>query len=202
MASDINTLEPIQRLATQLSRLPGIGSKSALRLAYSIIEMDSQEVAAIANALVDAKEKVHYCSRCGNYTVDDLCRVCMDAKRNAALICVVSEPRDILALERTHDFSGTYHVLHGVISPMDGVGPDDINIPSLLERVKNERVKEVIVATNPDIEGEATASYLLHLLKPLGIRVTRIAHGVPIGGSLEYIDEMTLQKALEGRREM
>ena len=198
----MTTLEPIERLASRFSRLPGIGSKSALRLAYSVVEMDRQEALELADALIQVKDKIHYCKRCGNYTVDELCQICADPKRSSAAICVVSEPKDIIALERANNFKGTYHVLHGVLSPMDGIGPEDINIPSLLQRVKDEGVSEVIMATNPDIEGEATATYLQQELKPMGVRVTRIAHGVPIGGNLEYIDEMTLQKAMEGRREM
>jgi len=198
----MGVLEPIARLAAQFSRLPGIGSKTALRLAYFVVDQPEAEVKALASALLDAKESVHYCARCGNYTVGELCDICENPKRSSEILCVVCDPRDILALERAQDYTGRYHVLHGAISPMDGIGPDDIAIAPLLARIPEEGVKEVILATNPDIEGEATASYISKLLKPLGVRVTRIAHGVPIGGNLEYIDEITLSKALEGRREM
>lgn len=198
----MGVLEPIARLAAQFSRLPGIGSKTALRLAYFIVDQPETEVKALSGAIIEAKESVHYCARCGNYTVNDICDICENPKRNCETICVVCDPKDIFALERAQDYYGKYHVLHGVISPMDGVGPDDISIAPLLKRIPEEGVKEVILATNPDIEGEATASYISKLIKPLGIRVTRIAHGVPIGGNLEYIDEVTLSKALEGRREM
>lgn len=198
----MGVLEPIARLAAQFSRLPGIGSKSALRLAYFVADQPESEVRALSLALTEVKERVHSCARCGNYTVDELCDICSNPRRSGDTLCVVCDPRDIIALERAQDYNGKYHVLHGVISPMDGVGPDDIAIASLLKRIPEEGVKEVILATNPDIEGEATASYISRIIKPLGVRVTRIAHGVPIGGNLEYIDEVTLSKALEGRRDM
>ncbi len=198
----MGVLEPIARLAAQFSRMPGIGSKSALKLAYFVVDQPEAEVKALAFALVDAKERVHYCSRCGNYTIGELCDICENPKRSSETLCVVCDPKDILALERAQDYFGRYHVLHGAISPMDGIGPDDIAVAPLLQRIPEEGVKEVILATNPDVEGEATASYIFKLLKPTGIRVTRIAHGVPIGGNLEYIDEVTLSKALEGRRDM
>ena len=194
-------LKPIAQLAARFSRLPGIGSKSALRLAYFVVDQPEEEVTALSDALREVKEKVHYCALCGNYAEGELCAICENPKRTDAVICVVQDPRDILAFERTNEFSGRYHVLHGALSPLDGIGPDDLNIQPLIGRITPE-VREVILATNPDLEGEATASYLSGLLKPMGVRVTRIAHGVPIGGSLEYVDEMTLSKALEGRREI
>ena len=195
-------LEPIALLAAQFSRLPGIGSKSAQRLAFHIIDLPEEEVASFAAAMTEAKARIHYCSICGNFTESDICEICADRQRTSEVLCVVRDPRDIMAMERTRDYRGRYHVLHGILSPMDGVGPQDIRIQELLDRLKPEQVHEVILATNPDIEGEATASYISRLLKPLGVKVTRIAHGVPIGGNLEYIDEVTLSKALQGRREM
>ena len=196
------TLEPIAKLTAQLSRLPGIGAKTAQRLAYHIIEMSSEDVKKLADSMTDAKERIHYCEICGNYTEQKLCAVCADPARSSDVLCVVRDPKDMMAMEKTREFSGRYHILHGIISPMDGVGPDDIRIKELIDRVPKEQVKEVILATNPDIEGEATASYISRLLKPMGVKVTRIAHGIPIGGNLEYVDEITLSKALEGRREM
>lgn len=195
-------LEPIALLAAQFSRLPGIGSKSAQRLAFHIIDLPEEEVASFAAAMTEAKARIHYCSICGNFTESDICEICADRQRTSEVLCVVRDPRDIMAMERTRDYRGRYHVLHGILSPMDGVGPQDIRIQELLDRIKPEQVHEIILATNPDIEGEATASYISRLLKPLGVKVTRIAHGVPIGGNLEYIDEVTLSKALQGRREM
>jgi len=196
------TLEPIAKLTAQLSRLPGIGAKTAQRLAYHIIEMPKEDVKKLADSMIDAKERIHYCEICGNYTEQKLCSVCADPSRSSDVLCVVRDPKDMMAMEKTREFSGRYHILHGIISPMDGVGPDDIHIKELIDRVPKEQVKEVILATNPDIEGEATASYISRLLKPMGVKVTRIAHGIPIGGNLEYVDEITLSKALEGRREM
>lgn len=195
-------IEPIARMAQQLSRLPGIGAKSALRLAYHIVSLPEDQVHELASAIWQGRKAVKYCSCCGNYTVEDPCPICADASRHNGVLCVVRDPRDVAAMERMRDFKGTYHVLHGTISPMEGIGPEDIRIKELLARVGQEDVKEVILATNPDIEGEATASYIARLLKPMGILVTRIAHGLPVGGDLEYTDEVTLAKAIEGRREM
>ena len=193
---------PIDAMARELSRLPGIGQKTAQRLAYYVASMPLEDVRALAVALWEGRKAIRFCSRCGNYALEDLCPVCSDPRRQNGQICVVRDPRDVAALERMHDYASSYHVLHGTLSPMDGVGPDDLNIQPLLSRIGSEKVTEVILATNPDVEGEATASYLARLLKPLGVRCTRIAHGVPVGGDLEYTDEITLLKALEGRREV
>lgn len=198
----LQTIEPIARLTAQLAKLPGVGIKTAQRLAYHILDVPEREARELAKAIVDARENVFYCPVCGNYTDITPCAVCADQRRKNGPICVVKDARDVISLERTREFSGRYHVLNGVISPMDGVGPDDIRIAELIQRVKSEQTSEVILATDPDVEGEATAVYISKLLKPLGVRVTRIAHGIPIGGSLEYIDEVTLAKALEGRRDM
>ena len=195
-------IEPIARMAQQLSRLPGIGAKSALRLAYHIVSLPEEQVHGLAAAIWQGRKAVRYCSVCGNSTVDDPCPICADPARHNGVLCVVRDPRDVAAMERMRDFKGTYHVLHGTISPMEGVGPEDIRIRELLTRVGSENIREVILATNPDIEGEATAAYIARLLKPMGILVTRIAHGLPVGGDLEYTDEVTLAKAMEGRREM
>lgn len=195
-------IEPIETLCSQLARLPGIGSKSALRLAYHILDMPKSSAKEIAAAISNACDKVHHCSICGNYTDVDPCRVCTDKTRSDDTICVVEDAKDVLAMEKMREFRGKYHVLGGVISPMDGIGPDDIRIKELIARVRQGGVKEIIIATNPNIEGEATSSYIARLLKPLGVRVTRIAHGIPIGGNIEYADEMTILKAMEGRREL
>ena len=195
-------IEPIQRLVNQLSKLPGIGQKSAQRLAYHIISLPEEQVRELAVAIFNGKKQVHFCPVCGNYTDQDPCALCSDTARDPSILCVVRDPRDVAAMERMRDYNGLYHVLHGVISPMDGVGPDDIRIRELLARLASGQVKEVVLATNPDIEGEATASYIARLLKPMGVKVTRIAHGVPVGGDLEYTDEVTLLKAFEGRREI
>ena len=195
-------LEPIARMVGQLSRLPSIGQKSAQRLAYYIIGMPLEDVRELASALYQGRKAIRYCSVCGNYAVDELCDVCRDPKRQNGQICVVRDPRDVAAIERMHDFSGAYHVLHGTLSPMNGIGPSDIRIDSLMSRLQQGGVRELILATNPDIEGEATASYIARLVKPMGLLVTRIAHGVPVGSDLEYADEVTLSKAMEGRREM
>ena len=195
-------IEPIARMAQQLSRLPGIGAKSALRLAYHIVSLPEDQVHELAAAIWQGRKAVKYCSCCGNYTVEDPCPICANEQRRNGVLCVVRDPRDVAAMERMRDFKGTYHVLHGTISPMEGIGPEDIRIRELLARVGSEDVKEVILTTNPDIEGEATASYIARLLKPMGILVTRIAHGLPVGGDLEYTDEVTLAKAIEHRREM
>lgn len=195
-------LEPIARMVAQLSRLPGIGQKSAQRLAYHIIGMPLEEVRELATAVYNGRKAIRYCEQCGNYATDALCDICADEQRHNGQICVVRDPRDVAAIERMRDFHGTYHVLHGTLSPMEGVGPEDIRIKELLSRLQDDTVKEIILATNPDIEGEATAAYIARLVKPMGLLVTRIAHGVPVGSDLEYADEITLSKAMEGRREM
>lgn len=194
------TIEPIEKLTTQLARLPGIGHKTAQRLAYHILSVPEAQALELADAIIAARRDVHDCPICGTYTDVTPCAICADEKRDGSVICVVCDPRDVTAMEKTREFSGKYHVLQGVLSPMDGVGPNDIRINELVERVKKGGVREVILATNPDVEGEATASYIARLLKPMGVACTRIAHGIPIGGNLEYTDEVTLAKALEGRR--
>lgn len=188
-------------LIEELSRLPGIGAKSAQRLAFHIISMPKENVERLANAIVVAKEQIKYCKNCWTVTDKELCHICRDDSRNRKEIMIVEDSRDMAAYEKTKEFKGVYHVLHGAISPMMGVGPSDIRIKELLERIQHQDVDEVILATNPNIEGEATAMYISKLLKPLEIRTTRIAHGVPVGGDLEYIDEMTLLRALQGRRD-
>lgn len=195
-------IEPIARMVTQLSHLPGIGQKTAQRLAYHIANMPLEDVRDLATALWQGRKAIHYCAVCGNYAADEICDICQNPTRKNGQICVVRDPRDVAAMERMHDYHGVYHVLHGTLSPMDGVGPDDIHIKELVARLHDETVTEVILATNPDIEGEATATYIARLLKPMGIRVTRIAHGIPVGSDLEYADEVTLSKAMEGRREL
>lgn len=195
-------LKPIDNIAAELAKLPSIGRKSAQRLAYHIVSMPQEAVDGLARALTEGRRAVRFCDVCGNYAVDALCEVCGDTRREDSRICVVRDPRDVAAMERMRDYRGRYHVLHGVLSPMDGVGPADIRIKELLLRLQDDTVKEVIIATNPDIEGEATAAYIARLVKPLGVRVTRIAHGVPVGSDLEYTDEVTLSKAMEGRREI
>ena len=196
------SIEAINALTMQLARLPGIGAKSAQRLAYHILDMPEGNARELAAAITRARDTVRYCPICGNYTDVEPCAICADAARKSDVLCVVRDARDVFAMEKLREFRGKYHVLHGTISPMDGIGPDDIRIKELLQRVEQEGVNEVILATNPDVEGEGTASYIARLLKPKGVRVTRIAHGIPIGGNLEYVDEMTLLKAVEGRREM
>lgn len=195
-------IEPIARMVSELSRLPGIGQKTAQRLAYHIVSLPLEDARALATAIWQGRKAIRYCEACGNYAAGDVCDVCADMERHNGQLCVVRDPRDVAAMERMHDYHGLYHVLHGTLSPMDGVGPDDIRIKELVARLAAEPVNEVILATNPDIEGEATATYIARLLKPMGVRVTRIAHGVPVGSDLEYADEVTLSKALEGRREM
>jgi len=190
------------RLVEAFNKLPGIGPKTAQRLAYFILKLPREEVEAISQALIEARDKITLCSRCGNFTEEQPCHVCRDNKRDPGVICVVQEPRDLLAMEKTGEYQGNYHVLQGAISPIDGVGPDNIRIKELLERVQQGNVKEIILATNPNVEGEATAMYISRLMKPLGVRITRIAHGLPVGGDLEYADEVTLTRALEGRREI
>jgi recombination protein RecR len=195
--------KPLSDLIRELSGLPGIGGKSAQRLAFHILSMNDSDANAIAEAILEAKRRMKYCSVCGNLTDTDPCDICEDRARDRSVICVVENPRDVAAIERMGEFGGFYHVLHGAISPMDGIGPGDINLRQLLTRLqKDDDVKEIILATNPTIEGEATAMYIARLIKPAGIRVTRIAHGVPVGGDLEYADEVTLSKAMEGRREL
>ena len=194
------TIEPIVRLTTQLSRLPGIGQKTAQRLAYHILDTPLAQAQELAAAILAAREKVTDCPICGTYTDVSPCGICADTSRDGSVLCVVCDAKDVSAMERTREFHGKYHVLHGVLSPVDGFGPNDIRINELVERVKAGGVKEVIIATNPDVEGEATASYIARLLKPMGVSCSRIAHGIPIGGNLEYTDEVTLAKAMEGRR--
>lgn len=193
---------PIARLVEELQKLPGIGPKTAQRLAFHIIGSTLAEVQSLSEAIVAAKEQTVQCSECCNLTDIDPCRLCADPKRDQGLICVVEEPRDVVAMERTREFKGRYHVLHGALSPLDGIGPEQLRIKELLRRLTNDEIKEVVLATDPNIEGEATAMYLARLLKPTGIRVTRMAHGMPVGSDLEYVDEVTLAKALEGRREI
>lgn len=193
---------PINRLIDELAKLPGIGPKTAQRLAFYLLNAPPEVARDLAEAIVEARDNICYCSVCGNLTDVDPCAVCSDAERDKDIICVVEEARDVLAMEKIKGFKGVYHVLHGVISPMEGVGPEDLKIAELLRRLEKEKVREVILATNPSIEGDATAMYIAGLIKPLGIKVTRIAHGLPVGAYLEYADEMTLNKALEGRREV
>lgn len=190
----------IEKLTTQLARLPGIGHKTAQRLAYHLLSVPKEQATELAEAIGAAREKVHPCPICGAFTDLDTCEICSDPKRTEETVCVVSEARDVLSMEKTREFRGHYHVLNGSLSPMNGIGPGALRINALLERCKTGQVKEVILATNPDVEGEATAAYIAKLLKPMGITTSRIAHGIPIGGNLEYTDEVTLAKALEGRR--
>lgn len=193
-------IEPIGKLVNQFARLPGVGTKTALRYAYKIINMTEDEAVEFAEAVINAKKNVRYCKICGNFTDKEVCDVC--STRDHSVICVVKEPKDVMAMEKAHEFKGVYHVLHGTISPMEGVTPDDIRIKELLARISDGGVKEVIMATNPDVEGEATAMYISSLIKPLGIKVTRLAHGIPIGGELEYADEVTISRALLDRKEL
>ena len=194
--------DPIARMALQLARLPGIGQKSAQRLAYHIAGMPLDDVKDLAAALWQGRKALRFCARCGNYTQGEFCPICENEERHNGQICVVRDARDVAAMERMRDFKGLYHVLGGTLSPMNGIGPEDIRIKELLERLGSEQVEEVILATNPDIEGEATAAYIARLIKPLGVRVSRISYGVPVGSDLEYADEVTLAKAMEGRREL
>jgi len=192
---------PVGRLIGELSKLPGIGQKTARRLSFYLLGRPNNEVKELAEAIIEAREKTSYCSICNNLTENDPCEYCSSEERDQNTICVVESPKDVIAMERTGEYNGLYHVLHGAISPMDGIGPDQIKIKNLLPRIK-EGIKEVIVATDPNAEGDATAMYLAKLLKPLEVEVTRIAHGLPVGGDLEFADEITLSKALEGRREI
>lgn len=193
---------PLARLVEQFERLPGIGHKTAQRLAYYVLGISKEEAEEFSRAILEAHEKIHYCKICCNLTDQELCPVCRNAERDKSIICVVEDPRDVMALERTNEFKATYHVLHGAISPLSGIGPDQLCIKELLARVGNPEVKEVIMATNPTVEGEATAMYISRLLKPLGVKVTRLAYGIPVGGDLEYADEVTLSRAIEGRSEI
>lgn len=197
-------IESLRLLAEQFARLEGVGKKSAMRMAFSILELNEEEAKAFSQAILDAKEKIHLCPVCQNLTDRDVCPICADENRDHSLICVVSDARTVLAMEKVREYRGTYHVLHGLISPMNGITPDQLKIKELLERINDPEnpVDEVIVATNPTVEGEATAMYLSRLLKPLGVQVTRLAYGVPVGADLEYADEITLFRALEGRREV
>lgn len=194
--------KPLKNLISELGKLPGIGGKTAQRLAFHILSMNDHDAESLAEAIITAKREMKFCSVCGNLTDEDPCSICSDQSRDHSLICVVESPRDVFAMERIREFNGVYHVLNGAISPMDGISPDDINLRSLIVRLQSEDVKELILATNPTIEGEATAMYIAKLVKPAGIKVSRIAHGIPVGGDLEYADEVTLSKALEGRREL
>lgn len=196
------TAAPLARLIEEFYKLPGIGPKSAQRLAYYLLRMPAGEARALAEAIIEVKERVTFCSICQNVTEADPCRVCSDEQRDRSVICVVEEPLDILAMERTRAYLGLYHVLHGAISPMDGVGPEDLKVAELLNRLRSGEVQEIILATNPNLEGEATAMYLGRLISPLGPKVTRLARGLPVGGDLEYADDVTLARALEGRQEM
>lgn len=193
---------PIAKLIDELSKLPGVGNKTAQRLAFYILNMPLSEVEQLSAAITNAKMNVKYCRVCCNITDSDVCSICSNTKRDSSIICVVEDPKDVVAMEKTREFKGLYHVLNGAISPMEGIGPEEIKIKELLKRVGENEIKEIILATNPNIEGEATAMYISRLLKPLGVKVTRIAHGIPVGGDLEYADEVTLMKALEGRREV
>ncbi len=192
----------IERLIENFEKLPSIGHKTATRLAFHMLNLNEEGINEFINSIVEAKKNLKYCSKCFNITDTDPCPICNSPKRDQSTICVVEDVKDVVAMEKTHEFKGVYHVLHGSISPMNGIGPEDIKIKELLERIKNVDVKEIIIATNPRVEGEATAIYLSKLIKPIGIKVTRIAHGIPVGGDLEYTDEVTLSKALEGRREL
>lgn len=192
--------KPLSKLISELGKLPGIGGKSAMRLAFHILSMSDKEAEDIANAIIQAKHDMKFCSVCGNMTDKDPCEICSDEKRDKDVICVVENPRDVIAMERIKEYHGLYHVLNGYISPMEGIGPEDINLKSLMVRLSENDIKEIILATNPNIEGEATAMYIAKLVKPTGIQVSRIAHGIPVGGDLEYADEVTLLKAMEGRK--
>ena len=194
--------EPIRKLIDEFRMLPGVGPKTAQRLAFFVLSLEEGKVEGFANALIDAKQKIHTCDKCCNLTDTTTCQICSDLTRDPSVICVVERPEDVLAMEKTREFKGYYHVLGGVISPMEGIGPNDIRIKELLVRLGDEKIKEVVVATNSDLEGEATSIYLSKLIRPLSIKVTRLAHGLPVGGDLEYADEVTLARAFEGRREI
>ncbi|NMA94556.1 MAG: recombination protein RecR [Clostridiales bacterium] len=194
--------QPIAKLINELSKLPGIGNKTAQRLAFFIVNMPKDQAKDLTEAIGGVKETIGLCTICGNLTDKDPCSICSSHRRDRSVICVVKDPRDVVAMEKMQEYNGLYHVLHGAISPMQGIGPDDIRIKELLSRLEDDELKEVILATNPDVEGEATAMYIARLIKPLGILTTRIAHGIPVGGDLEYADQITLQKSFEGRREV
>ncbi len=191
-------IEPIGRLINEFSKLPGVGVKTAQRFAYKVVNMSKEEASAFADAILNVKENVHYCKICGNFSEGDVCDVCKNRSKDT--ICVVKEPKDVIAIERLNEFNGVYHVLHGTISPLDGIGPNDINVKGLLSRIAEGGVKEIIMATNPDVEGEATAMYISNLIKPMGIKVSRLAHGIPIGTDLEYADEVSLARAFVDRK--
>ena len=193
---------PVQELIDELGRLPGVGPKSAQRIAYHLLKLPAEDALRLARSISEAKARITFCTRCFNIAEGEECGLCLDTERDPTVVCVVEEPRDIVAVEKTHEYRGRYHVLQGAISPIEGIGPEQLRVKELLTRIDAEEVTEVIVCTNPNIEGEATAMYLARLLKPLGVKVTRIASGLPVGGDLEYADELTLGRALEGRREM
>ena len=195
-------IEPLAKLIEHFRALPGVGAKTAVRLAYHVIDMDAAKARALAGAILEAKEKIGFCSVCCNLSDRDPCAICSSVKRDHETVCVVEQPQDVAAVERMHDYHGVYHVLHGALSPLEGVGPENLRVKELLARLSDGTVKEVIMATNPNVEGEATAMYIARLLKPMGVRVTRIAHGLPVGGDLEYADEVTLAKAMENRVEL
>lgn len=193
---------PLAELISELEKLPGVGPKSAQRLAYHLLRVTDHEANSLANAIKNAKEKLRFCAQCQNISENEMCEICRDGRRDRSIICIVAEPRDIAAIERIHEYRGGYHVLHGLLNPMDGIGPEQLRVKQLLARLSGDEVHEIILATNPTIEGDATALYLAKLLKPVGIRITRLAHGMPVGGELDYADSATLLSALEYRREM
>ena len=195
-----NNIPALDRLIDEFRKMPSIGNKSAERLAFYVLGLEEADVEGLTEAITNAHSKIHQCNICRNLTEDEVCPICKSGKRDESIICVVEDPRDVIAIERTHEYNGLYHVLHGVISPINGVGPDELTIKELLARLNDNTVKEVIMATNPTVEGEATAMYISRLLKPLGIEVSRLAFGIPVGADLEYADEVTLSRALEGRR--
>lgn len=195
-------ITPLEKLSESFERLPSIGSKTAKRLAYAVLKMPKEKALDFANAIIDAKNNIHYCKNCCNFTDKEICSICEDDFRDKSIICVVEDPRDVGAIEKTQEFKGLYHVLHGTLSPISGIGPDQIRIKELLKRIKSEKILEIIMATNPTVEGEATSMYISKLLKPFGIKITRLAYGVPVGASLEYADEITLSRALKGRNEI
>ena len=194
--------EPIERLIDEFRKLPGIGAKSAHRLVYSLLRRPAEDAERLSRAILEVKEKIRFCSRCNNYSERDPCVYCNDARRSGDTICVVEEPSDILAIERTREYRGQYHVLHGALSPINGIGPEDLKLKNLLERLREGNVREIILATNPNVEGEATAIYIAKLLSPIGVKVSRIALGIPVGSDLEFADEVTMSKALEHRHEI
>ena len=198
----MSTAPALQKLLDELERLPGIGAKSAQRIAYWMMNTESATVLRLAEAITEVKSTVHFCSRCFNYAEGDMCEICQSPQRDAGVICVVSEPRDIAAIERTGVYTGLYHVLGGELAPMDGIGPDELHIAELMRRLSSEEVHEIILATNPNVEGETTAAYIARLVKPLGVDVSRLASGMPVGGELDFIDEVTLARAIEARREL